>query len=122
MDRTTLSEAIAQFAAGRAEATITRLCPELHIPGFFAGFRTSAAKTADLLRLLSRLHGLGLRQIAGRPVAEAIRTLLRQLGEPSAALSHSHPVAETLLRFGAFEKNPLLDGFTAAEVAKLRAA
>lgn len=118
-----LSQEITDFVTRRTEAVIARFLPDFIIPGFFCGHRRAGFSEApDLIYLLGHLHNLGVTSVAGVPIREAIPKLLRCVKGPETNTFYSYRVAETLLAFGKFKGNPLLDGFTHAEHENIRVA
>jgi hypothetical protein len=118
-----LAQEIAEFVTRRTEAVVARFLPDFVIPGIFCGYRRAGSSEApDLIYLLGHLHGLGVASIAGVPIGEAIPKLLRCVNGPATNTFYSYRVAETLLAFGKFEGNPLLEGFTDAERENIRVA
>jgi hypothetical protein len=118
-----LSQEITDFVTRRTEAVIERFLPDFVIPGFFCGHRRAGFSEApDLIYLLGHLHTLGVSKICGVPMTAAIHKLLRCVDGPATTTFFSYRVAETLLAFGKFEGNALLEGFSDAERENIRIA
>ena len=123
MTPSVLSRQIVDFVAGRTGAIVTRFLPDFVIPGFFCGHRRHGSSGgADLISTLAHLHQLGVASIAGVPVDRAIAKLLRGIDGPATDTFYSYFIAESLLAFGSFESNPILIGFTEAELENVRLA
>lgn len=89
--------------------------PGLKLPTLFAGHSMGADVRGDLVFVLGLLHELGVSQVAGLRIPETISSLLRAVNGEETHSFYSYRVAETLLRFGEFDKNPLLEDFNTAE-------
>ncbi len=73
-----LSQKITDFTSRRVEAVVERFLPDFTIPGFFCGHkRTGFAEGPDLLYTLGHLHQLGVKEVAGVAIDQAITKLLR---------------------------------------------
>jgi len=119
-----LAQEIADFVVERTEAVIKRFFPDFVVPGFFCGYGRAryADATPDLIYLLGHLYALGVSSIAGTPIREVLPKLLLRVNGPVTNTFYSYRVAETLLAFGKFEGNPLLEGFSDAERENIRVA
>jgi glycosyltransferase involved in cell wall biosynthesis len=91
-------------------------------PGYLGGFPIGPNALGDMLYDLGLLHELGVATAAGRPVAAWVPEFLRRLDGPATDTFYSYRTAETLLRWGPFEENPLLADFTPAERENVAAA
>lgn len=84
-------------------------------PGWLGGYPVGSDVIGDLLYCLGYAHDIGAKDIAGQPIPDRIRDLLRRIDGPRTDTFYSYRTAETLLRFGDFAHNPLLADFTDAE-------
>jgi len=122
MDPASLADALAAYVQDQVEALVARHLPDLDVPRVFAGHPVGPDVRADLAFTLGHLHGSGLGAVAGLAAPEAIARVLRPIDGPATHTFFSYRVAETLARFGPFEGNPLLAGWSEAERANLAAA
>ncbi len=110
-----LADALTRFTVARIEDLVAAQMPAFRVPAALAGHRVGPDVRADLVFTLGMLHDLGVEHVAGVPVPDAIRTVLRPIDGPGTHTFFSYRVAETLARFGAFEGNPLLEGLAESE-------
>ncbi|MFN8038671.1 MAG: hypothetical protein U0Q07_05605 [Acidimicrobiales bacterium] len=101
---------------------IPRHLPGLRIPGTFAGHRVEPDVDADLVFTLGHLADAGVTEVAGFGLDEAIATVLRRIDGPGTHTFFSYRVAETLRRFGRFDDNALLDGWSDEQRANVATA
>jgi len=83
-----------------------------HVPPAFAGHRVNPDVPADLLFTLGWLHQAGVTTVADLDVLDVLSGLLSRIDGPGTHTFFSYRVAETLARFGPFDGNVLLDGFS----------
>lgn len=107
---------ILSFVLKQTEAFVSRYVPEFKIPAYLAGFPVSANDAMPLAKLAAWLEKEGVSRIAGVPPRKAIAAILRQIDGPSMEVFNSFTLSEILLKYGSFEKNPLLDGFSEVEI------
>ncbi len=93
--------------------------PEWRIPRTFAGHEVAADVRADLCFTLTHLAEAGVETIGGDPIDDVLRRLLGGVDGRSTHTFFSYRIAETLLRRGPFEANPLVAGLTDAQQAEL---
>lgn len=117
-----LADAIADWVQRQLEALVDRHFRGLDLPRVFAGHAVGPDVRADLAFTLGHLHGSGRGALDGSPAPEAIARVLRPIDGPATHTFFSYRVAETLAAFGAFEGNPLLEGWSEAERANLAEA
>lgn len=111
---------ITSYVVERMNGLAKRFFPDWRLPGFFAGYRSS--HIADLLYVLAGLHKLGVGEVAGTTVVEAMVRLLRQVNGEQAQTFWLYRIAESLLAFGPFVGNPLLQTLSPAQQADIRYA
>ncbi len=117
-----LADAIAGWTREQVEALVARYCPGWRIPRLFAGHEVGPDTRADLAYTLGLLEAAGQTEVAGVAMPEAIGRVLRVVDGPGTHTFFSYRVAETLLRYGRFDDNPLLAGWSAAERANIAEA
>jgi glycosyltransferase involved in cell wall biosynthesis len=117
-----LASAIAAWTRSQLDTLIERYCPGWHLPRLFAGYSLGSDVRADLAYTLGLLDAAGESTIAGRPAQDAISTVLRGIDGAATHTFFSYRVAETLARYGRFDDNPLLTGWSAAERANIAEA
>ena len=110
------------FAHARFTAIVERFLPDLVLPGYFAGHRCNNHNAVEFAYVAAQLHGLGRERVGRYSGMEAIAAWLRQVDGRVTETFFSYRVAETLLEFGKFEGNPLLDDFSAEAKENLRNA
>lgn len=127
-DSLDLAERCVAFVVGTLEALVARHLPDLRIPGTFAGHRVEPDVAADLVFTLGLLHEAGVDEVAGRPVVDAVRSVLAGIDGAATHTFFSSRVAETVARFGPVADptgsadHPLLAGWDAAALANLAEA
>ena len=112
------------YAAAQLERVQSRYAPHWQLPAMLAGHPVGPDVRGDLVFDLGMLHELGVRSLGGVPLEMGIRKVLAPLDGPGTHSFYSYRVAETLLRFGRFDRqgNPLLAGLDAAACDNLAAA
>ena len=119
-----LSARITSYVTEQLEATIARFFPDLNVPRFFCGYRRAIFHEApDLAYTLAALHNLGVKQISGIPIADAIARVLRTVDGKMTDTFFSYFVAESILEFGTFnDDNPVIAQLNERERGNLREA
>jgi glycosyltransferase involved in cell wall biosynthesis len=120
--RSQLGAEIARWTREQLELFVARYCPEWTVPRLFAGYPVGADVRADLAYTVGLLDAAGEGLIGGVAAAEAIAQVLRPIDGAATHTFASYRVAETLARYGDFDNNRLLAGWSAAERANLAAA
>ena len=103
------------FVVDTVEDLVAGHVPGWRLPGTFGGHLVEPDVAADLVFTLGHLHDAGIRTVAGTPVPDAIATVLRRIDGAATHTFFSYRVAETLLRWGPFDGNPLLEAMTGDE-------
>ena len=101
--------------------------PDLILPSRLAGFPLGADVKGDLLFVLGMLHEAQVSQINNTSVLPAISKILKGINGKATHSFYSYRTAETLLRCqsetdDSFESNPLLEGFTPAQISEVAEA
>jgi hypothetical protein len=109
---TALRSQILGFVQERTDAIIRRFLPDLQWPRLFAGYAVARNDVAYLAHLIAALHELGVREVAGHATSEIISAAMRQVDGAAAESFASFSIAESLLPFGPFRGNPILQEFT----------
>lgn len=78
------------------------------VPCHYGGHFVGADTRADIVFTLGLLRENGIREVAGVPIAEALRRVLFTIDGASTHTFFSYRVAETLARFGPMGRNELL--------------
>lgn len=119
----------AVLAAWLRDATVAVVedLREAHLPGWriprtFAGHEVAADVRADLCFTLTHLAEGGVETIGDEPVDDVLTQLLGEVDGRSTHTFFSYRIAETLLRRGPFEGNPLVADLSAAQRDELVAA
>ncbi len=107
-----LATHLTEFVQMQLETIESRYFPNLQLPTLFAGHPMGADVKGDLVFVLGLLHELGIDQVSDLDIAETIAAILRDLRGEDTHSFYSYRVAETLLRFGKFQGNPLLKNFS----------
>ena len=98
-----------EFVLDGVEALLDRHAPDGRLPRVFAGHAVEPDVTADLIYTLGHLHRGGVERIAGTPIDEVLRTQLAGIDGARTHTFFSYRVAETVLQWGPWADNPLLD-------------
>jgi hypothetical protein len=117
-----LADAMVAWIAERTEAILRRFFAGPVLPRFQAGHVIAPATYTSAIALLKTLHGLGVTRLADAPVEDWIRPFLRAIDGERTQTFGSLWLAETLLAWGPFAGNPLLEGLSDAERANLAQA
>lgn len=96
--------------------------PAWRLPHSFAGHAVAADVRADAIFTLGHLAAAGVTTIGGAPIHDALQTLLSAVDGNATNTFFSYRIAETLLEHGPFAANPLLSGFTAAQIEQVALA
>jgi hypothetical protein len=107
-----LARQLADFTHRSLETFVRRFMPDGQPPGFVGGFPFGADARGDLICLLGALHALGFQEVAGLKIEAVLSQLLGQVSGEETETFYSYRIAETLLRFGPFANNPLLQSLT----------
>ncbi len=108
-DSSDLAVWLREFVVDGVETLLDRHAPGGRLPRVFAGHAVEPDVTADLAYTLGHLRRGGVEQIAGAPVDEVVRTLLAGIDGARTHTFFSYRVAETVLQWGPWDDNPLLD-------------
>lgn len=104
------------------EQLVATHLPRWRIPGFMAGHPVEPDVAADVAFTLAHLHDAGVTEVAGSPVPDAIEQVLAQVDGSRTHTFFSYRVAETLARFGSFDDNQILAGWSPRARADIAAA
>ncbi len=99
----------------RTEAILRRFFAGPVLPRFHAGHVIGPDAYIDAICLLGQLHGLGVTAIADKPLTEWMRSLLTTVDGERTQTFGSFRLGETLLQWGPFEGNALLEGMSPAQ-------
>ena len=94
------------------EDLVQRHLPGWRIPGTFGGHPVEPDVAADLAYTLAHLYDLGVTDVAGTTTTNAIASSLACMDGNRTHTFFSYRVAETLARFGRFDNNTLIDGWS----------
>lgn len=114
-----LAEQIASWVTARTEAILARFFDGPVLPRFLAGHVIGSDAYINLLHLLGKLRALGATELAGASTEDWIRRLLPTIDGERTQTFGSMNLAETLLEWGPFAGNPLLQGFSEAQRTNL---
>ena len=89
--------------------------PDGRVPGFLGGISFGADARGDLICLLGALHQLGFREVAGLSITTLLSQSLAKVKGEETENFYSYRIAETLLRFGPFANNPMLQNLDEAQ-------
>ncbi|MGH3168221.1 MAG: hypothetical protein ACRDN0_20355 [Trebonia sp.] len=103
-----LADRIRGFVVSCLEQLEAAHLPGLRLPDVFGGHRVGADTRADPVYTLGLLSAGGVTSVAGRPVDEALRIVLRETDGARTETFGSYRLAETVARYGPFDGNPLL--------------
>jgi hypothetical protein len=104
-----------EFVCSQLQQIESRYFPQLKLPALFAGHPMGADVKGDLVFVLGLLHELGITEISGLQIPGRISAVLKEIDGNQTHSFYSYRVAETLLRFGQFADNTLLEDFDAEE-------
>lgn len=94
------------------EELVARHLPQWRIPGTFGGHPTEPDVAADLAFTLAHLHDLGIDEVARTATIDAIEAVLAGIDGERTHTFFSYRVAEALARFGRFDGNQLISGWS----------
>jgi hypothetical protein len=114
-----LGDRMAEWVTQRTEAILSRFFSGPVIPHFQAGHPIAPETYSGLARLLGHLHALGVERLQGIRIEDWIRRILPTIDGPSTQTFGSMTLAETLLEWGPFENNPLLEGLSDEQLQNL---
>lgn len=109
---TDLASALITATTRTLESLHATTMQDWRIPRVYAGHEVGADVRADLIFTLGHLADAGVKEIANRPLDATINHLLENVSGRATHTFFSYRIAETLLRKGIFEDNPLLEGLT----------
>lgn len=115
----TLADRLTDACVATLEAAERTHLPGWRIPRTFAGHEVAADVRADVCFTLTHLADAGVSEVAGTPIDDVLRRLLAEVDGRSTHTFFSYRIAETLLRHGPLAGNPLVEGFSDAQVAEL---
>jgi hypothetical protein len=117
-----LAHTLQDFVVDQVERLHRSLLDGWQPPTVLAGHPVGPDVRADLAFTLAHLRDGGVTSIADDRIDDAIGAVLRPIDGPGTHTFFSYRVAETVGRFGSFEDNALLDGWTADERGNLATA
>ncbi|MCU1499000.1 MAG: hypothetical protein JWM47_2953 [Acidimicrobiales bacterium] len=117
-----LAERLLAFTVQTMEAAERHHLPGWRIPRTFAGHLVGADVRADMCFTLHHLAEAGVATVAGEAVDDVLRRLLAEVDGRSTHTFFSYRIAETLLRHGPFDGNPLLAGLSDHQVEQVGVA
>ena len=107
-DSRALADGLLGFTVEAVGALARAHFPGWRIPHTFAGHPVDADVRADLLFTLTHLAHGGVREVADVPIDALVTEQLGQVDGRNTHTFFSYRIAETLLRAGGFDGNPLL--------------
>lgn len=116
-----LADRIRGFVVSCLEQLEAAYLPGFRLPSVFGGHRIGADTRADLAYTLGLLGAGGVTRVAGLPVAEALRIVLRETDGARTETFGSYRLAETVARYGPFDGNPLLAPLNDAQRQQIEA-
>ncbi|CAN5613234.1 hypothetical protein BH10ACT1_BH10ACT1_33800 [soil metagenome] len=117
-----LAERLLGFTVATLEAAERAHLPGWRIPRTFAGHLVGADVRADVCFTLHHLAEAGVTAVAGEPIDAILTRLLAEVVGADTHTFFSYRIAETLLRKGPFEANPLLAGLSDEQRAEVALA
>lgn len=91
-------------------------------PGYLAGYPIRSDVLGDYFFVLGLLRELEVRELDGETVESTLRRWLPRIDGQATKSFYSYRLAETLLRYGSFSENPLLEGLGSTVCDELREA
>ncbi|MFZ4519948.1 MAG: hypothetical protein ACOYOP_16275 [Microthrixaceae bacterium] len=91
---------------------VDRHAPGFLLPRTWGGHPVEPDVAADLVFTLGHLHDGGVQELGGTPLPHALRTVLRHIDGRRTHTFFSYRVAETVARFGPWDRNELLGPLT----------
>lgn len=116
-----LASRIRGFVVSCLEELATTHLPGLRLPSVFGGHEVGADTRADLVYTLGLLRDGGVTAIAGLPLDDALRAVLRETDGGRTETFGSYRLAETVARYGRFDGNPLVAPLTDAQRSQIEA-
>lgn len=116
-----LADRIREFVVSCLEKLEETHLPGLRLPRVFGGHVVGADTRADLAYTLGLLGAGGVTFVAGLPIDEALRTVLRETDGARTETFGSYRLAETVAQYGPFDGNSLLAPLTAAQRQQIEA-
>lgn len=110
-----LADRLRRLTVETLEALERHQLPDWRIPRTFAGHAVGADVRADLCFTLAHLADAGVTSVAGEPPDAITARLLRDVDGRSTHTFFSYRIAETLVRHGPLDGNPLLAGCNDAQ-------
>lgn len=117
-----LAERLAELTTHTLEALQREVVAEWRIPRVYAGHEVGADVRADLIFTLGHLADAGVETVAGLAPDALITQLLAGVRGRATHTFFSYRIAETLLRRGPFNANPLLLDLDEAQRAQVALA
>jgi glycosyltransferase involved in cell wall biosynthesis len=114
-----LADRIREFVVSCLNGLEAAHLPGLRLPRVFAGHEVGADTRADLVFTLGLLAAGGTGSVAGIPIEQALRTVVRETDGRRTETFGSYRLAETVARYGRFEDNRLLAPLTPAQRAQI---
>ena len=114
-----LADRIREFVLSRLAELEAAHLPGLRLPRVFAGHQVGADTRADLVFTLGLLAAGGTGSVAGIPIEDALRAVVRETDGRRTETFGSYRLAETVARYGTFEENRLLAPLSARERAQI---
>lgn len=118
-----------QFAVDLRDATVEHLeaAAAAHLPGWriprtFAGHQVGGDVRADVCFTLHHLATAGIDHVGGVAIDDVLTSLLADIDGAATHSFFSYRIAETLFAHGPFANNPLLNGFSDAQVEQVALA
>src|ERR1700761_1358216 len=116
-----LADRIRGFVVSCLEQLEAAHLPGLRLPRVFGGHVVGADTRADLVYTVGLLGAGGVTSVAGLPIDEALRIVLRETDGARTETFGSYRLAETVAQYGPFDGNPLLAPLTAAQRQQIEA-
>jgi glycosyltransferase involved in cell wall biosynthesis len=116
-----LADRIRGFVVSCLEQLAATHLPGLELPRVFGGHVVGADTRADLAWTLGLLGAGGVTAVAGLPVEDALRAVLRETDGARTETFASYRLAETVGRYGQFKANPLLAPLTDGQRGQVEA-
>jgi hypothetical protein len=101
--RPSLADELVAFVVASLEALERAHLPGFRVPRVFGGHLVAPDTWADLAFTLSHLERCGVETVAGRPVRDAILSVLHSIDGAGTHTFFSYRVAETLARLGGLD-------------------
>jgi glycosyltransferase involved in cell wall biosynthesis len=111
----TLADHLVAMTVDLVEQLHEEVLPGWRVPRAYAGHEVAADVRADVCFTLHHLAEAGVTTIGGEDVDEVLVRLLSEVDGSSTHTFFSYRIAETLLRHGPFEGNPLVAALTGAQ-------